>query len=151
MGWGTILLDISRNKKGTSVNIYCIFPKEQCSTYLKFKENPMFKIRYTDPAAQLFSFLLKTGIMYTSTDRLNLHMGWGTILVDISRNKKGTSVNIYCIFPKELCSTYLKFKENPMFKIRYTDPSAHLFFLITWYNVHFNCYNSILPGDGVLY
>ena len=66
--------------------------------------------------------------MYTSTDRLNLHMGWGTILLDISRNKKGTSVNIYCIFPKELSSTYLKFKENPMFKIRYTDPAAHLFF-----------------------
>ena len=101
MGWGTIFLDISRNKKGTSLNIYCIFPKELCSTYLKFKENPMFKIRYSDPAAHSFCFLLlKTGIMYTSTDRLNLHMWWGTILIDISRNRNGASLKIFIMLPK---------------------------------------------------
>ena len=101
MGWGTIFLDISRNKKGTSLNIYCIFPKELCSTYLKFKENPMFKIRYSDPAAHSFFFLLlKTGIMNTSTDRLNLHMWWGTILIDISRNRNGASLKISIMLPK---------------------------------------------------
>ena len=99
MGWGTILLDISRNKKGTSLNIYCIFPKELCSTYLKFKENPMFKIRYTDPAAHLF---LSHNMVSCTLQlvQLNLTRGWGTILIDISRNRNGASLKISIMLPK---------------------------------------------------
>ena len=99
MGWGTILLDISKNKKGTSLNIYCIFPKKLCSTFLKFKEKPMFKIRYTDPAAHLFFF--HNMVSFTlQLLQLNLTRGWGTILIDISRNRNGAFLKISIMLPK---------------------------------------------------